>query len=60
MTRFITNALSATFWGAVLAVILMFAGHAWAGALLGILVAVWVVLAVLSVIDLPPLKMKET
>lgn len=52
MTRFITNALSATFWGAVLAVILMFVGHAWAGALLGILVAVWVALAVLSVIDL--------
>ncbi len=43
--------LSATFWGMVLAIIWMVAGHPWAGTLLGVLAAVWVVLTIVAAID---------
>jgi hypothetical protein len=44
------RALSITFWGMVLAIIWMLAGHPWAGTLLGVLVALWIVLAIAAVI----------
>jgi hypothetical protein len=44
-------ALSAALWCMALTIVWMAAGRAWAGTLLGILVAVWVVLAVAAVID---------
>jgi mannitol-specific phosphotransferase system IIBC component len=44
------KALATTSWGIVLAIIWMVAGHPWAGTLLGVLVAVWTVLAVAEII----------
>lgn len=46
------NVISALFWGTILAVLLMFAGHAWAGALLGLLAAGWVMAAIATVFSL--------
>lgn len=46
------NLMSVAFWGSVLSILWMFAGHAWAGATLGIFVAAWLVLAIAAVLDL--------
>ncbi|MCX8017119.1 MAG: hypothetical protein N2690_04355 [Rhodocyclaceae bacterium] len=45
------DALVTAFWGIVLAIIWMLAGNAWAGTLLGVLVALWIVLAIATVIS---------
>jgi len=44
------NAASFLFWATLLAVLWMFAGHAWAGTLLGVLVAGWIVFAIINLL----------
>lgn len=46
------DALVGVSWAMPLAILWMFAGHAWAGTLLGILVAVWIVLAIAMILSL--------
>lgn len=48
----IDRLMSIVFWCSLLSIILMFAGHAWAGTLLGILVAAWLVLTVAAIFSL--------
>lgn len=43
---------SGLFWSAILAILWMFAGHAWAGTMLGLILVAWVVFAAYAVIIL--------
>lgn len=46
------NIISALFWSTALTVLLMLAGHAWAGTLLGVLAAAWVITAIAALFSL--------